>query len=338
MSDRAEQHGGMGQRLTALVNRADNFQQGNRVLAVAVATWKKFSDDRAGNLAALIAYYAFASIFPLLLVGVTILDIVVRNNVKLRNQLLTSTLGKYPVIGPQLQASVRHGLSQTGVALVIGLVLTLYAALGVAAAMQNALNSVWGVPQYRRSRFPWKILRSIGLIAVIGPGQIATIALSSVAGGAGHLTGTSGRAAVVAASLLLNIGLFWLGFRLATSVEVATRDLRISAILAAITWQLLQLLGGYFLAHQAATNSAYGVFGVVLGLLAWFYLQAQITLYVVELNVVRVRQLWPRTLAPPPLTDADMRSYELYAESTQLRPELNIEVQRGQAEDPPPSG
>ena len=338
MSDRADRHGGVGQRLTALLDRADDFQQGNRVLAIAIATWKKFSDDKAGNLAALIAYFAFASIFPLLLVGVTILDLVVRNNVKLRNQLLTSTLGKYPVIGPQLQASVKHGLSQTGVALVIGLALTLYASLAVARAMQNAQNTVWGVPKYRRSKFPWSILRSIGLIAVIGPGQIATITLSSVAGGAGHLTGTSGRAAVVAASLLLNVGLFWLGFRLATSVEVATRDLRISAILAAVAWQILQLLGGYFLAHQAATNSAYGVFGVVLGLLAWFYLQAQITLYVVELNVVRVRRLWPRALAPPPLTYADMRSYEMYAESSQLRPEIDIEVNRGPADEPPPAG
>lgn len=318
----------MPQRLTALLDRADSLQQRNRVLAVAVATWKKFGDDQAGNLAALIAYFAFASIFPLLLVGVTILDLVVRNNASLRNQLLSSTLGKYPVIGQQLQESITHGLSKTGLALVIGLALTLYAALGVAAAMQNALNTVWGVPQFRRSGFPWSKLRSVGLIAVIGPGQIATITLSSVAGGAGHLTGTSGRGAVIAVSLVLNVLLFWLGFRLATSIEVATRDLRLSAILAAAAWQLLQLLGGYFLAHQAATKSAYGVFGVVLGLLAWFYLQAQITLYVVELNVVRVKGLWPRSIAPPPLSEADIRSYQMYAQSSQRRPEVEIEVRR----------
>jgi len=338
MSDRANRPaGGRQPRVTALPDRADEYQQRHRALAVAVATWKKFGDDQAGNLAALIAYFAFASIFPLLLVAVTILDLVVRNNASLRDQLLTSTLGKYPVIGPQLQESVTHGLSRTGVALVIGLVLTLYAALGVARSMQNALNTVWGVPQFRRSRFPWSILRSLGLIAVVGPGQIATISLSSVAGGAGHLTGTSGRGAVIAASLVLNVGLFWLGFRLATAVEVPARDLRLSAILAAVAWQLLQLLGGYFLAHQAATNSAYGVFGVVLGLLAWFYLQAQITLYVVELNVVRLRKLWPRSIAPPPLSDADMRSYQMYAESSQRRPEVEIEVRRRpEPGDPPP--
>ena len=330
MTDAASQPAGGGKRgrMAALVVRADKLQQRSPVLSVAVATWKKFSDDQAGNLAALIAYFAFASIFPLLLVAVTILDLAVKDNASLRNQLLSSALSKYPVIGPQLENSVSHGLSQTGLALVIGLLLTLYAARAVAAAMQNALNTVWAVPQFRRPKFPWSLLRSLGLIAVVGPGQIATITLSSVAGGAGHLNGALARVAVTLASLVLNVGLFWLGFRLATAKEIATRDLRLSAILAAFTWQLLQLLGGYFLSHQVATKSAYGVFGVVLGLLAWFYLQAQITLYVVELNVVRVRRLWPRTLAPPPLSDADLRAYQLSAQASQRRPELEIEVRQ----------
>ena len=68
------------------------------------------------------------------------------------------------------------------------------------------------------------------------------------------------------------------------------------------------------------------MFGVVLGLLAWFYLQAQITLYVVELDVVRARRLWPRSLVPPPLTEADLRAYQMYAEAGLLRPELAVEV------------
>src|SRR5262249_25527743 len=123
---------------------------------------------------------------------------------------------------------------------------------------------------------------------------------------------------------ILNIGLFWLGFRIATAAEIATRDLRLSAILAAVAWQILQLIGGVFVKH--ASNSAYGTFGIVLGLLAWFYLQAQITLYVCELNVVGVRKLGPRALVPPPLTAADMRTYQLYAESSLVQPDLEVEV------------
>jgi membrane protein len=327
----ADQSTGGGEargRAAQLLQRADRLQLRRPFLAVAVGTWKKFSDDRAGNLAALIAYYAFASMFPLLLVLVTILDLVVRNNAGLREQLLSSALSQYPGIGEQIKDSVSSGIGTTGTALVVGLALTLFGARGVALAMQNAVNTVWSIPYYRRPRFPWSLLRGLGLIAVIGPGMIATITLSGLAGGAGHLSGALARVAAVAISLLLNVGLFWLGFRIATSAEIRTRDLRLSATLAAIAWQVLQVLGGYFVSHQLAVKSVYGVFGIVLGLLAWFYLQAQITLYVVELNVVRVRRLWPRSLAPPPLTDADMQAYELYAQASQRQPDLQIEVRQ----------
>ncbi len=69
----------------------------------------------------------------------------------------------------------------------------------------------------------------------------------------------------------------------------------------------------------------YGVFGVVLGLLAWLYLQAQFTLYAVEANVVSALRLWPRSLAPPPLTAQDRRAYEMYAQIQERRPEQEIE-------------
>jgi membrane protein len=323
---------GPAARAKGLVDRVDRAQQHWPWLAVVVATVKKFSDDRAGNLAALIAYFAFASIFPLLLVAITILDIVASHFPKLGARLLKA-LHDYPVIGSQLRSSMTHGLSGTGLALIIGIVLTLFGARGIARAIQNALNSVWEVPQFRRPRFPKNLLRGLGLIAVLGPGQIITIALSSVAGGTGHLGGAFAKIAAFVVSLLLNIGLFWAAFRLATAAEVPTRNLRLSAILAAIAWQLLQLLGGFFIAHQTKLNAAYGTFAVVLGLLAWFYLQANITLGVAELNVVRVMRLWPRSLVPPPLTAADLAAYQLYAEATLRRPELEIEVRQSAGAD-----
>jgi membrane protein len=325
----AEKPAGGGQRrgrAAALMQKADRLQQQHHVLSVAVATYKKFSDDQAGNLAALVAYYAFASFFPLLLVLVTVLDLVVRDNTALRDKLLTSALSQYPVIGDQLRSNV-HGLTTTGIALVIGLVLTLYGATGVASAIQNAMNAVWGVPRFQRPGFPWSLARSFGLIAVLGPGLIVTVSLSSIAGGTGHLNGWLARAAAIVVSLVLNVGLFWLAFRIATAKEVASRYLRPCAIMAAIVWQLLQLLGGYFVGHQLKSHSAYGAFAVVLGLLAWFYLQANLTLYLTELTVVRVRDLHPRSLAPPPLTDGDMRAYDLYAQAGRRRPDVEIQVE-----------
>lgn len=312
--------------LTRYMDKVDNLQQSRPWLAVPVATWKKFSDNQAGNLAALIAYYAFASLFPLLLVAYTILDIIAMNNPTLADRL-KSALQQYPVIGTHLGQTASQGLNRTGIALVIGILLTLYAGRGVGTAMQNAMNTVWGVPRYKRPAFPKNLLRSLGLIAVLGPGEIITIALSTIAGGTGHLGSIGAKIAAFAISLLLNIVLFWLGFRIATSKEVDGKAFRLGAVLAAIAWQILQFIGGTIVGH--ATNSAYGVFGVVIGLLAWLYLQAQITLYVVELDVVRTQRLWPRSLAPPPLTHADLRAYQMYAEAGLLRPELEIAVRAG---------
>jgi YihY family inner membrane protein len=321
----AHQQAGNGPaaKASGFIKSVDRAQRDRPWIAVAVATVKKFSDDRAGNLAALVAYYAFASIFPLLLIGVTVLGIIASKNPTVGKHLLHA-LHQYPVIGTELSGTMKHGLDGTGLALVLGILFTLYGARGIAKAIPNALNSVWEVPLFRRPRFPKSLLRSLGMICVIGPGQIITIALSTVAGGTAFLGGVGGRIAAIVVSLILNIGLFWLGFRIATAAEVATRHLRLSAILAGVSWQILQLAGGIFVKH--ASNSAYGTFGVVLGLLAWLYLQAQITLYVAELNVVRVRKLWPRSLVPPPLTGADLRAYQLYAESSLLRPDLEVEV------------
>ena len=213
--------------------------------------------------------------------------------------MLDSALASFPVIGPQLSSNV-HSLQATGVALVIGLVGTFLGAQGVANAVQNALNSAWEVPFSERPGFPWSLLRNLGMIVFVGTGEIATVILSGIVGGAGHLlTGAGGHIGTVAVSLVLNIGLFWLAFRLATARSVAARDLRLGAILAAIAWQALQVLGTYLVSHSLAKESSlYGVFGLVLGLIAWLYLQAQITLYAVEINVVQRsgcgRAAWPR--------------------------------------------
>src|SRR5579875_626789 len=275
----------MWQVMRAAVARAleaaDRAQRRWPPLAFPVAVWRKFGDDQAGSLAALIAYYAFVATFPLLLALVTVLDIVVRRDPALRRRVLGSALRAYPVIGPQIGSSV-HPLRATGLAL----------------AAQNAMNTVWAIPPERRPAFPWSLLRGIGLVLVVGIGQIVTTPLSSLAGGLGHVvTGAWLQAETIACALALNAGVFWLALRLATAAEVGWGDLRLAAALAAVSWQVLQLLGGYIVGRTLAHSSAlYGVFGVVLGLLAWLYLQAQVTLYAVEACVVRARRLWPRHL------------------------------------------
>jgi membrane protein len=314
-------------RAERAVRRLDRLQQRNAWLAFPVAVWKKFGDDHAGNLAALLSYYGFASLLPMLLVFVTVLDMVLRNDPDLRERVLHSTFGQYPVIGPQLQNNV-HSLGATGFALVAGITLTFVGALGVAGAIQNALNTVWAVPYSRRPGFPWNKLRAIALVLTIGLGLIVTSALSGIASVAGQaIGGVAAHVGTVILSLLVNIGVFWLGFRLATAREVTTRELFPGALASAVVWQVLQLAGAYLLGHQLAhSTSLYGAFGIVLGLLAWLFTQAQVTLYAVEATMVRARGLWPRSLTPPPFTPADLRAYELYATAGQRLPDERIRV------------
>jgi len=281
------------------VDAVDRFQQRRAWLAVPVATWKKFQDDRAGNLAALIAYYGFVALFPLLLVLVTVLNITLKDNPELQHELLDSALAQYPVIGQEIKSTGNlHALGATGLPLVVGLVLLLLGARGVAAAMQNALCEVWEIPRASRPGFLRSQLRAMVLILVVGTGLVLTTFLSGVAGGVAHvLTGLGGHIGAVAVSLLLNFGVFWLGFRLATLGRVAWRDLWTGAAIAAVVWQVLQLAGGYLVGHRLQRSSElYGTFGVVLGLLAWLYLEAQVTLYAAEVDVVLTRRLWPRSL------------------------------------------
>ncbi len=301
-------------KVKSTLRAVDEFQQRRPWLAFPVAVWKKFGDDQAGNLAALVAYFAFIAIFPLLLVLVTVLSIVLKNDPGLQHRLLNSALSQYPVIGQQLKPS--GPLHQSGLALVVGLAGTFLGARGVATAMQNALNTAWAVPYADRPGFPWALLRSIGQILVIGLGLVGTTVLSTVVAGAGHvLPGFGARLAALAVSLVLNIGFFWLAFRLGTAAAVSWRQLRLGAIVGGVIWQILQAVGGYFVSHQLAhTSDTYGTFAVVLGLLAFLYLEAELTLYAVEINVVRECRLWPRSIAPPPYTEQDQRAFQLYAQ------------------------
>jgi len=304
--------------LRPFLHRIDHFQQRHAVLAYPVAVVKKFGDDQAGYLCALLAFFAFLSLFPLLLVFVTVLGVLLRGNPDLQHRLLNSALADFPVIGQQLKTNV-NGIGRSGFGLVVGIVGSVLGARGLADATQYALNKLWAVPYVRRPGFPHNWLRSYGLIAVLGLGVLATTGLSAIGawGGRGAF-GFGVQVVSVVLSLLVNMGLFWLAFYLATASEVSWRDQWLAAALAGVVWQVLQITGGIIVAHQLRNSSSlYGVFGVVLGLLAWLYLQARLTVYAVEADVVRIRHLWPRSLFPPPLNEQDKQVYRSYEQIEQ---------------------
>jgi membrane protein len=300
------------------------MQRRHSWVGVPIAVVYKFVDDQGVYLAALITYYGFLSLFPLLLLAVTILGFVLHHDPALRQRILTSALSDFPVIGNQIRDDLR-GFRGSVTALVFGLLGSLYGGLGVAQAGQNAMNQIWAVPRNARPNPLRGRLRGIRLLLLLGGGVLVTTALSAVTSGvedlANGLAGVGVGIKIVSllASVLINIVLFIVAFRLLTVEPVTVRDVVIGAVLAAMLWQLLQTVGTYYLLHKIkGATEIYGTFGLVLGMIAWIYFEALIVVFCAELNVVLRRRLWPRALLTPfvdqvSLTEADETVYHKLA-------------------------
>jgi len=158
---------------------------------------------------------------------------------------------------------------------------------------------------------------------------LTTVAASLV--GAGHVLGLSGvpiKVLAITLSTAIDIGLFFAAFRIAAAKIVPTRDLILGAILSSFAWQILLSLAGVIISHDLKHAQAIaGFFGVVLGLLAWFALQATVTVYAIEADVVRAHHLWPRSITQPPLTPADKKFLLEATAAEKRRPEQKITVE-----------
>jgi YihY family inner membrane protein len=313
-----------------IIRHVDAWQQRHRVPAFGFAVFKKFGDDQAGNQVALLTYFAFLATFPLLLALVGILGIVLKNNPGLQQRIVSSSFGQFPIIGTQLHSQLgTSALPHSGIALIIGLVGAILGGRGLANAVQNALNTLWNVPKIDRPGFPSGYLRTFGLLGLLGVGAVLTAVASTIAG-AGRFLGLSGVPIQILGlliSTIIDAGLFLAAFRLATAKTVPTRDLRLSAVLSAIAWQILLAFAGLIIRHYLSHATAVaGTFGIVLGLLAWFGLQATITIYLIEADVVRARRLWPRSITQPPLTDADKQFLHAATDTETRRPEQHVDV------------
>jgi YihY family inner membrane protein len=258
-------------------------------VAVVLAVRRKYSEERAGYLAATIAYYAFLSIFPLMLVLVTLLGYALQGDPERQRQVLDSALADFPVLGPQLQSNV-HPLQGNGFALAVGIAIALWAGTGVCLALEYAFDQIWGVPSKRRSNFVWARLRALAWIAVLGGVTLA----GAVIGGLSASTVSAGAAARVAAlgvSLALSVTVFATAFRVLTSASPTVREVLPGALVAAFAWEVLLTVGGYYVAHQLRNASnTYGTFAFVIVLLGWLYLAATIAVVAAELNVVLVQR------------------------------------------------
>jgi membrane protein len=306
-----------------MISRADAYQQQHRWAGLPLAVLYKFTDDQGSYLAAQITYYGVVSLFPLLLLLTTFLGYGLHGSRHFQRQVLDSALAQFPVVGDQIARNI-HSFHGSVPGLVIGIFGCVYGGLGIVQATQNALNKVWGVPRNARHNPIKARLRSLLLLSVGGGSVIVTTVLTALGAAAndyGASFGVTVRVTATSLAVALNVAMFMVAFRVLTARQVTIREIRAGAIAAAVAWQALQVGGALLLGSKLkGATATYGLFAIVLGLLAWVYVGAATVVMCAEFNAVRAGQMWPRSLLAPftdnvELTPGDVRAYTSYAKT-----------------------
>ncbi|CAN7322233.1 YihY/virulence factor BrkB family protein [Knoellia sp. LjRoot47] len=324
-----------------VVDSLDRFQRKHRVVGYPLAVVYKFFDDQAGYLVGLIAYYAFLSFFPLLIIFTTVLSVVLSNYPDLQQRVLDSALSEIPVIGAQLGEPQSLRGSATGI--IVSGIVALYGGLGVGQAFQYAMNSVWGVPRNARPNPFHARGRSFVLLLTILLFVVITTSITILSARGIDSYPVLTRGAVTVATLLGTALAFALGMRRAVALDLSLRQVAVGAIGAALTWQGLQTYGvGFVERAMSSTSATNGVFGLVIGLFAFFHLAALGTILSAEADVVRANDLYPRALLTPftdnvDLTDGDRRAYAQQARIGRFKQYQQIDVDFERVIDPPPA-
>ncbi|HET8718988.1 MAG TPA: YihY/virulence factor BrkB family protein [Nocardioidaceae bacterium] len=303
-------------------DRFDRFQRGHAVVGLPLAVVYKFFDDQGNYLAAILTYYAFIAIFPLMLIASSVLGFLLQGNQELKQELLTSALAQFPIVGTQLGRP--GGIQGSASAVVVGSLTALYGVLGLGQAAQNSVNATWAIPRNSRLNPVVSRLRSLALLVVAGVAVLAVAVLSSITSHVevfGSDVDVGIRLLFSLVSVVLTGVVLTVMLVFATSRRHRFRTVLPGGLAIAVMWQLLQTLGGVYVDRVISRVSEMnGVFALVLGLVALLYVAAVMGVLGLELNVVLAKRLWPRALLTPftddvELTDADRRVYTEYAQA-----------------------
>ena len=310
------------------LKRVDAAQKATSATGVAVATVKKFKEDQTTNMAAMVAFWAFVSIFPLFLVLITVLSWVLPASDK--NAVLGHVASMFPLLDPRTIS----GLGGSWWPLALGLGTSLWSGIGAVRSTQTAFSSVWEIPIHERPGIVQQVVRSLQVLATIGVGLVLTTLISGfvMSSSSGTNLGIAGRIAGYVISVALDVGLFVAGFRMLTERDVTVRDVLPGAALSGLAFFVLQEVSAFIISrHLKSAQSTYGHFATVITILWWFYLQSVITLLAAQLNVVLRERLYPRSIVAAPQTEADYRVLQAYAQERTYQPEetVHTEVRRG---------
>jgi YihY family inner membrane protein len=310
--------------IETVLRQADRAQQRYTPLAFVFGVIKKYGDDNGGVLVANLAYAAFVSIFPLLLILATILGLLASGNPALRQHALDAVAKQVPTIGRELTGNVKQLRHSSIVGLITGIAILLWGTSRLAQAGIFTMAQVWNLPGPARPGYVPRLGRAGLFLCVLGLGVIVTTGLAGL-----DSFGNHGLWVVISAEVLAavtNSGMYLVAFRVLTPKGVPLRSLLPGAAAGGIGWTVLQVIGTALVHRSLHSDAVYGIFATVLGLIAWIYLGVEVTVYAAEVNVVLVRRLWPRGIIQPPLTEADRASMALQALQNQRREEQQVEV------------
>ena len=306
-----------------VMGAVDGWQRRTTWAAVPYAVVKKFGDDDANLLVVALAWYGFTAIFPLLLVVVTVFGFIGAKSIGMG---IIRTLHEFPVIGSSFNPASSGALHGSVLGLVIGLVGLLYGAQGVTQTAQQAMATIWNIPQIQRTGFLPRLGRSLAGLFTIGAAFVVNAFVTGYATG-----GTASyaiRIPVLAGLLVINAGLYFATFTLLTAKAIGPRGLLPGAVAGAVAFTALITVGTGLVTHQLKNTSAtYGAFGTVIGIVAFLLVLAKLSMYAAELNPVLARRLYPRAL---PLggepTDADRRVLSALVRAEQRSDDQTIDV------------
>ncbi len=307
----------------------DGFQQRHAAVGIPLATAKKFSEDYSTNLASMIAFWAFFSIFPLFLAFVTLLGFFLPADQK------QSVLQHVSSMFPLLDTSTVGKLSGSWWALAVGLGSALWSGTAAVRVTQFAFNSVWEIPYRDRPKLLEKLTRSLAVLATLGVGiVVSTIVTGFVSGqNTGVQLGAAGRIGGFALAIVLDVGIFVAAFRMLTDREVSTRDVLPGAVFSGLVFWVLQSASSLIISRYLSNaQSTYANFATVIAILWWFYLQSVVTLLGAQVNVVLAERLWPRGLVDAPATEADHRAFEAYAQERSYTEAQQVQTSFGTRE------
>lgn len=306
--------------------RLDAVQRRHSMLRFPYAVLRKYLDDEGAKLAALMTYYGFLSVFPLLLFAVAVLTEILAAHRSLQERLIDE------LVAPRLRPDVEQGLEQlppAGIPLLIGAVGLLLSATGGVLAGYTALNRIWAVPCRARFGLGRRYGRALLMLlvsllgAVIVAGHRVLISAVPRLPAAQRVASTAGAFAAVLVVLVL-------AHKVLTARPLRARQLLLGSVLGAAAVMAVLDLGATRLpALIARSGPVYGSFATVVGIFTLLYLVSQALVLSAEICAVQAFRLSPRSLLRTAPTDADVRALTLLAREQERLPDQRIEVTFG---------